>query len=173
MKDGKKNGKGVCRFANGDLYEGDFVDDKQHGLGVMIFANGDKYKGEFNENRLDGTGKLEMENFCSYEGKFKDGKPCGFCKVVGPDFKYEGEYKDGVRHGKGKCEREENGVAIKEHGFFKNDKFIGETIERLKCGEQYVGDLNSSDLHFYVDEYLNYFNDDEKPECFCKLVNFQ
>ena len=33
FKDGKKNGKGIIKWANGEFYEGEFKDDKKNGKG--------------------------------------------------------------------------------------------------------------------------------------------
>ena len=39
----KREGKGKLFFADGTVYEGDFVNDCFHGYGVMTYHNGDKY----------------------------------------------------------------------------------------------------------------------------------
>ncbi len=39
-KGGKRHGRGVLRFANGDRYEGGFVDGEISGKGVLYLANG-------------------------------------------------------------------------------------------------------------------------------------
>ena len=42
-EDGKLYRVGKCRYSNGDLYDGEFVDGMRHGKGVMLYKNGDKY----------------------------------------------------------------------------------------------------------------------------------
>ena len=42
---GKKNGHGVLKSPNGDIYEGNFVEDQFDGLGVLKYASGDEYGG--------------------------------------------------------------------------------------------------------------------------------
>jgi hypothetical protein len=37
----------VYYLANGDRYDGDYVDDKRHGHGVYYYANGSHYEGEW------------------------------------------------------------------------------------------------------------------------------
>ena len=41
------HGEGVFHYANGNRYEGEFVDGKRKGKGTFYFANGDKVEGEF------------------------------------------------------------------------------------------------------------------------------
>ena len=38
--DGKKEGKGIYKFSNGDVYYGDWRDDQMDGEGVYEFVNG-------------------------------------------------------------------------------------------------------------------------------------
>lgn len=42
IKNGKKNGKGVLKFNNSDLYFGDFENDELTGFGTYAFGNGDR-----------------------------------------------------------------------------------------------------------------------------------
>lgn len=43
----KRFGKGVCKYANGDVYEGDWDNDKKEGKGVLKLAEGQIYLGEW------------------------------------------------------------------------------------------------------------------------------
>lgn len=44
-------------FANGDVYEGSFVDDARTGTGTYTWAeSGDTYTGEFLNNMMNGWG---------------------------------------------------------------------------------------------------------------------
>ncbi len=49
MKFGKKNGKGIFKYAKNDefciSYEGDFVNDLYHGNGKIKFTNKAEYEG--------------------------------------------------------------------------------------------------------------------------------
>ena len=33
-------GHGICKYADGAVYEGDWVDNKMHGIGKYTYANG-------------------------------------------------------------------------------------------------------------------------------------
>ncbi|NQW28224.1 MAG: hypothetical protein HQ474_09960 [Flammeovirgaceae bacterium] len=68
----KKNKK--VTYANGDKYEGDWVDGKMNGLGTYTFANGDKYEGDRVDGRMNGSGTYTYANGDKYEGDWVDGK---------------------------------------------------------------------------------------------------
>ena len=42
---------------NGDVYEGEFVDDVRSGYGKYTWANGEIYESEFAGNKMNGMGK--------------------------------------------------------------------------------------------------------------------
>lgn len=46
MVEGKKEGLGIMRFANGDKYTGEWHDDMKTGIGILT-KNGEKYLAEF------------------------------------------------------------------------------------------------------------------------------
>lgn len=57
------NGKGVYLYANGNRYEGMYLNDKKHGdgilnkhIGTFYFHNGAKYVGEWKDNKMHGKG---------------------------------------------------------------------------------------------------------------------
>ena len=65
----------VETYANGDRYEGYFVNGLYHGKGTYIWANGDRYEGEFMNGQIDGAGRLTFFGNGQYwEGLFVQGK---------------------------------------------------------------------------------------------------
>jgi len=44
--------------AEGNRYEGDFVDGKRTGKGTFTWANGNKYEGDFVDGKFHGKGTL-------------------------------------------------------------------------------------------------------------------
>ena len=99
--DSKKNQKvGRGKLVNretGGLYEGYFRDDIPFGIGRIILQNGDYYEGFTQNMKPEGKGLLVVN-----EGKYI----------------FNGEFKNGLKHGIGE-EQRENGVLIK--GSFKNN----------------------------------------------------
>lgn len=47
---------------------------KKEGKGIMIYNNGDRYEGEWKAGRRHGEGKETWINGVVYEGQWKDGK---------------------------------------------------------------------------------------------------
>ena len=72
------NGSGTWKYANGDKYEGQWVDSKMHGYGKYEFENGDRYNGDFHDNKRDGSGVYVWKDKGSYTGMWKLGKREGF-----------------------------------------------------------------------------------------------
>tara|TARA_B100001778_G_scaffold178964_1_gene147191 strand:+ start:7068 stop:7490 length:423 start_codon:yes stop_codon:yes gene_type:complete len=68
------NGSGTWKFANGDKYEGQWVDSKMHGFGKYEFANGDRYNGDFHDNKRDGSGTYVWKDKGIYKGQWKADK---------------------------------------------------------------------------------------------------
>ena len=98
-------GQGEVRFANKDLYQGEFLRGVKHGqgtytyrLGIILYlvpwtttsilvgdmysvcSNGDIYSGEWREGVMQGQG-----DFCSQNGGYS----------------YSGSFENGLRHGSG------------------------------------------------------------------------
>ncbi|MEI6048005.1 MAG: hypothetical protein WCS03_03835 [Bacteroidota bacterium] len=72
----------MCKWVNGYIYEGSFVEGKSHCKGIMRFAGGD-----FFEGKIQGKGRLQFSGDAYYEGEWMNGMKNG-----------EGEikYSDGV-----------------------------------------------------------------------------
>ena len=85
------NGAGKLKMANGDTYEGHFIEGKPHGQG--------KYKK--NKDSKKKYDRNELHEF-SYTGEWKNGKPDG----QGKQFEnggsvYDGDFKEGTKDGQG------------------------------------------------------------------------
>jgi hypothetical protein len=98
----------TVEYSNGDVYVGELDSNGQrHGLGTMTYALSD-----------DGD-----DDVLSYTGSWSLGLHNGHGKKVWlDDLWYEGEWKDGMMHGKGVCHM--NDVDVLE-GMFENDEFCG------------------------------------------------
>ena len=56
--EGKQHGDWVWRFANGNVWEGPYVDGKQHGDWVWRFANGNVQEGPYVDGKRHGRWTL-------------------------------------------------------------------------------------------------------------------
>ncbi len=43
---------------NGNIFDGEWVEDQRQGWGVYIWSNGDKYEGMWNANQPSGVGRM-------------------------------------------------------------------------------------------------------------------
>ncbi|CAI9597432.1 unnamed protein product [Staurois parvus] len=88
-------------------YDGRWLTGKPHGRGVLKWPDGRVYDGEFRNGLEDGFGKYiipkkSLKKEDCYLGHWKDGKMCGqgtFCYANGEV--YEGCFQDNNRHGHG------------------------------------------------------------------------
>ena len=93
FKDGKKHGRGVYRSASGNLYEGDYKDGKMHGQGVNRFANGDVYEGDWKHGNMYGRGVYRYADGTVY-------KKHGGGVYQSASGTVEGDCKDNKKHGR-------------------------------------------------------------------------
>lgn len=120
----------------------------------FYYENGDlKYEGDFANKTINGKGKwyrqIKSENnknrivdhYLSYDGEFKDGIPHGKGIVYYSKHNYySGEFKDGIPHGKG-------GTMI----MTKNKEYRGEFVNGLPHG---IGELKDNNF-YYTGEFVN------------------
>lgn len=68
------NGKHTYKFANGDLYYGDWENGQMHGHGTLtVAASGAVYNGNFSHNEFNGNGVFIYSNGNVYKGSFLNG----------------------------------------------------------------------------------------------------
>ena len=122
FKNGQKNGPGTVTFANGDIMEATFVNDKVDGFGKYTYADGSTFEGQINsQGQKTGRGtfygecseyfnksvaKITDEEGNVYEGDVKDGKRHGkgTFKYKNGD-SYQGQFFDNMRHGRVICHK--------------------------------------------------------------------
>jgi len=58
------HGSGRLKYANGDIYEGEFYHGKRHGNGLCIYVNWDTWRGAWSDDSIDihGGGELRLNN---------------------------------------------------------------------------------------------------------------
>lgn len=105
---GRKNGKGVLTFVNGEVYDGYFKDDMKHGKALLKYPSGNYYEGEWVGDKKQGTGVMHWAAQ-EYTGAWHNNLPHGFGTLVWLDDdkekniknRYQGEWVQGQRHGYG------------------------------------------------------------------------
>ena len=69
---GRKHGRGVKAWPNGDRYEGEFAEDRKHGRGVYVWGKGpwagERYEGDFSNDRRHGSGEYRYASGDVYRG---------------------------------------------------------------------------------------------------------
>jgi len=88
------HGWGVETWSNGLVYEGYFRQGLKQPRGVLRFADGDVYEGDFKENKISGKGRLfNLSKKIMYEGDWLDNKMHGEGFYIWKDGRsYQGEY---------------------------------------------------------------------------------
>ena len=70
FKMGKADGKGVYTWANGEVYDGEWVQGLKHGYGIWRGLHNDSYIGEWKESKAQGYGVHTWKNGDRYEGEW-------------------------------------------------------------------------------------------------------
>lgn len=73
----KRNGKGLTKFQNRDIYEGDYKNGLKHGKGIYKFVNGDLNEGGWQSNVRQGLGTYMFAAGGVYQGSWSDNKMHG------------------------------------------------------------------------------------------------
>ncbi|KAL3811202.1 hypothetical protein ACHAXA_004504 [Cyclostephanos tholiformis] len=83
MKDDKRHGYGMCKNANGSLYQGEWKDGVRHGCGACKHASGRFYKGEWNDDQMHGQCTQVHPAGLVYVGEFQHNNCLLAAGVVG------------------------------------------------------------------------------------------
>lgn len=90
------NGKGRMTHANGDIYQGEWVDGKANGMGVFVDTNGSMYEGMWQDDQQHGYGTESWNyNKIKFTGEFIEGKKTGKGRFEFEGGYYEGDFVDG------------------------------------------------------------------------------
>jgi len=81
FKAGRKHGRGVKTWPNGDRYEGDFVDDRKEGQGKYTWgsgpAAGESYEGAYVADKRQGKGTYRWPSGDAYTGPWENDAATG------------------------------------------------------------------------------------------------
>ncbi|MCL2378337.1 MAG: TIR domain-containing protein [Defluviitaleaceae bacterium] len=139
-------GKGKHVLANGNWYDGDWVNGVRTGRGKHTSAvTGRVYVGDFLNNRAQGKGILKYPNGAVYEGDFINNRQHGKGIITYPNGKvYEGDFLNNRAQGKGIL-KYSNGTVYE--GDFIDNKMHGKGIITYPNGNVYEGDFIDNKRH--------------------------
>merc|ERR1712107_885863 len=69
-KHGYRHGKGQFCWADGSIYDGDFVENDIDGDGHYTWSNNCEFKGQWRRNQMHGTGVFTWSDGQTYEGAY-------------------------------------------------------------------------------------------------------
>jgi hypothetical protein len=78
---GLKHGYGIYRWANGDVYCGEWKENNQDGQGYKRWADGEEYCGEWKNHMQHGEGILQ-KNGKLYSVKHDEGKLISYSELA-------------------------------------------------------------------------------------------
>jgi len=170
----KITGTGNYSWANGDVFEGAFVDGLKHGqgklvcgsksahphakyegsfasnvftgYGIFIFGPSDSYEGQWEAGQHSGHGIRFWPNGHQYSGMWKNGNPNGHGTYVWEEGTvYDGDWEDGLPNGQG---RKIWGTRECEGNMFVGDwvkgTMHGKGVYTWRDGSRYEGEWDSN-----------------------------
>ncbi len=169
----KPDGKGLMKYKNGFIYDGDWKNGEWNGFGAFISTtenvsgNWEKgklkgngsfissqftYDGEWINNDFDGYGRLDWYNGDFYEGYWKDGLQNGYGIYYSQSFSYNGNWEEGWMNGNGYI-KYENGD-IYQGNFVENERY-GQGIYKFANGNVYDGEFVNNKFQGLGSFYFN------------------
>ena len=146
------NGYGILYMKNNiTYYEGNFINNDFTGWGRHINNNGVCYEGFFIKNILNSKGEIiqidENGNKNIYKGDIINFKKEGKGIEENKNFKYEGDFLNDIKHGKGKIIYFNSGDFYE--GEFKNGEINGFGFYIWKNKHSYEGNFINGKMHGY------------------------
>ena len=89
LRGGKKEGKGVYYYNNGDRYEGNWKGGVREGKGIYYYTNGESYEGDFKDDKFNGKGVFHYKDGVRDMGNYVDNEPNGVFARLYTDGKVE------------------------------------------------------------------------------------
>jgi hypothetical protein len=157
MLKGKRHGKGIFTWINGERYEGDFVDNVRTGKGNMIYANGDRYNGDFFDGARVGTGTFIWTNGDKYIGQWQNGIKHGKGIYIWKSGrKYDGDWLNDKRNGYGTLYNADGSIA--EQGQWRD----GQIINPVLADTEYVFTKLFENPQEFAKKHLTYAQRDSQ-----------
>jgi hypothetical protein len=131
--------KGKVVYKNGEIYDGDFINEVKDGFGKLLYKKGQSYEGQWKNNKRDGEGTYIFESGSVYIGQWVGGERHGhgILNYNGGNI-YQGNWANSEKHGYGEMEYE-NGNIYKGNW---NDERYGQGKMIYANGDVYEGEWN-------------------------------
>lgn len=144
-KVGQRHGEGVFNYADGAIYIGNWDSDKRSGSGTLYLFNGEVLEGHWLDDEL-AYGTIRYSDGSDYTGEMKVGMPNGRGRKDGKQFRYYGQFKNGKYDGRGQLKIFGRKFDWKEYeGQFKDGARHGVIITRNMEGEVVSKDIWEND----------------------------
>lgn len=168
IKHGLPHGMGKMDFANGNSYEGQFVEGKREGEGLLCdFGSGEVYQGLWKDGKYHKEGVITYKDDymgrLRYVGGFKEGKKSGHgtCEYINNSY-YKGEFQEDKYHGNGELRSENGNIfrgefsnGFKTYGelqYANGSVYVGEFLKHKRHGK---GRFEYVDRHIYVGQWVD------------------
>ncbi len=172
MVDSKREGRGICLFTDGTLYEGEWKRNKEHGYGKLMSSDRKQiiYEGEWERGRMQGNGTYyygssdPLKPGSRYVGEFRENLRNGIGRYFLADGSvYDGQWRDGVMNGLGVFtwpdhsmydgvwkdgKRNGQGLLKKADGFIYDGQWVNNTMDGRGIaiypnGQKYEGSFSN------------------------------
>ena len=138
-------------FKTGHQYVGAWKGGKMHGRGVYEWVDGVVFEGYFSNNVAEGFGRYAWPDGGVYSGQVRNGKRDGpgVMTFVDGDTTYDGSWKQGMRHGKGRIDfcASASGAEHFYYGDWRGDKKHGTGSFVYRNGDSYCGEWRNDVKH--------------------------
>lgn len=100
--EGRRDGRGAIRGANGVRYDGEWRNDQYEGRGAYQSPDGSRYEGDWHLGRPEGHGAWAYADGARYEGELREGEYRGRGVYTWPNGdRYEGGFRSDRPDGPG------------------------------------------------------------------------
>ena len=130
-------GTGIGVFADGSVYEGEWIDGKRMGKGKWILPDSSIYNGNWKNDTRQGWGVMEYEDGRLYRGTWHADTFHGKGTLIYPDSSiYQGDWVSGQRNGSGTWQSADG---LRYEGSWKDDQCHGSGTLLTAKGMRYIG----------------------------------
>lgn len=150
------NSQNTLNLPEGKNLKANLFKGKLDGYMKYIDENGTLYEGMFNQGELNGIGKIikiqenknkskKLINKISYNGNIKNFKKEGYGIEICAEYKYEGNFCNNLKNGKGKIEFLKTGDIYE--GEFNNNKITGYGHYIWSNKHEYIGNFIEGEMN--------------------------